>query len=414
MTMNERLIAAARPKLGWHRLIPVVLISGLVVACSDPEPIVQEFDAATLRIDTVKRGPFVRTLDASGKLAPTTASWITAESEANVERLVVDPGTAVEPDTLLLVLSNPRLTQSAADAERALRAAEAAFNDLKVRLDSQRLDQQAALAAIKAEDESAELQAESDKRLYEQGLVPEINRRRSELVAEQARLRYETERERFASTVESHSAQLATERQKVEQARAVHTARVNQLDRLSVRAGVAGVLKVVSVKPGDRVASGDRVALVVDPRSLKAELLAKGSEVAAIAVHQTVTLNTGKDRFGGQVSHVAPVGPDGSVRLDVTPTDPPPAGAASDVPVKASIEVERIDDALYVGVPAAANIGPLRLFKINADNTVTPVTAELGAKAGETVLVRSGLAEGDKIILSDTGAWDETKPIRLR
>lgn len=412
--MSERSIDTPSPKPGRRHLIPVVLVSGLLAACSHPEPVTQEFDATALRIDTVKRGPFVRSLGVSGRLVPETVSWITADTGADVERLAVDPGAAVKPDTLLLVLSNPQLKQLAADAEHALRAAEAAFNDLKLRLDSQRFDQQAALAAIKAEYESAELQAESDKRLYDQGLVPEINRRRSELAAEQTRLRYETERERFAKAVESHKAQRAEERQKVEQARSAHTARVDQLDRLSVRAGIAGVLKEVSVKPGDRVARGDRLALVIDSGTLKAELLAAGPEAAAIAIHQIATIDTGSHTFGGLVSRVDPAGPDGSVRLDVTPTDPPPAGAAADQPVKVTIELERIDDALQVGLPDSAITGPLRLFRVDADNTVTPVTVEFGAIAGETIVVRSGLTEGDKIILSDTSGWDDTKPIRLR
>ena len=392
-------------------LMAVAALGGVLTACSGEEPDTREIDATSVITDQVKRGPLERSVRGPGTLAPADIHRVIAGTEGQIKTFVVEPGARVEPDTTILVLSNPALEQSAADAELALRAAEAEFKDLDIRLTSALLDQQTKLAQVRAEWESAKLQAEADIELSKDGLVPDIQRRQSELAAEQMSVRYDKERERLAKISQSNSVQLANQRQKVERSRAAEASHRKKVESLEVRAGAAGILHEVSVQPGQPVTPGTDLAEVANPRWFVAELRIAETEAKEIAIGQTAAIDTGSGIIPGRVSRIDPMARDGSVQIDVRLTDDALSKSpAAGLSVNGTIEIERIDGALYLKLPAHAQTsGTIRLFKIGADNTATPVTVMLGRLSGQTVEILSGLDEGDRVILSDTSAWDGQK-----
>src|SRR5262245_16307498 len=240
-------------------------------------------------IDTVKRGEMLRNVRGLGTLVPDEIRWIPAVTEGKVERRVLEPGAEVTPESVILELSNPDVELAALEAESQLRAAEASLTELKVRLETQRLDQMANAARVRADFQVAKMRAERDETLAKQGLESELNAKLSKVQAEELKNRDEIEQKRLAIADEAVQAQLRVQEANVEQRRALARLRRSQVHSLQVRAGIHGVLQVVPVEIGQRVAPGTNLARVAQPEKLKAVLRVSEPQVRAVAIGQVAT-----------------------------------------------------------------------------------------------------------------------------
>jgi len=138
------------------------------------KPAAPSVERATVWLDTVKRGPMLRQVRGLGTLVPEDILWIPATTDGRVEQQLALPGIVVKPDTVLIVLSNPELQQATVDAEWKLRAAEAELANLKVKLESDRLTQEAAAATVESEANKSKLTADRDVELNKLGLEADL------------------------------------------------------------------------------------------------------------------------------------------------------------------------------------------------------------------------------------------------
>ncbi len=379
------------------------------------EPAIRTVDRGSVWTGTVKRGEMLRSVRGNGTLVPKEIRWISARTDGRVERIVVEAGSRVDADTVILELSNPEVEQAAQDAELRLRALEAEYTDLEVRLSSQLLDQQANLAEVKAGYEGALLQVEADRELSGNGLISSIQLRRSELAAEQLTVRYEMEQQRLAKTGESIDAQLSVKRAQVDQQRALSELRRDQLGSLAVRAGLDGVLQDVPVEEGERVAPGTRLARVAQPEKLKAELRINETQAKDIEVGQVAKIDTRNGIIDGRVSRIDPAVQQGTVTVDVALVGELPKGARPDLSVDGTIEIERLEDTLYVDRPAYGQADSLvGLYVVDPKTQVAKLTqVRLGRTSVNTVEIVEGLKVGDEVILSDSSQWGDAPEFRL-
>ena len=398
---------------GAAAAVTVLLIT---LGLSRLKPAAPSVDRGTLVIDTVKRGGMLRQVRGLGTLVPEELRWIPAATEGRVERIVVQPGSTVSPDTIILELSNPELEMQALDAESQLRAAEAQYAELKVRLESQHLDQEAAAASVQADYAQARMRADTDQQLADQGLVADLNRKLSRVSADQLENRNRIEQRRLAIAGDSIKAQLAGQQAQVEQKRVLARLRRNQVKAQAVRAGIGGMLQQVPVEVGQRVAPGTILAKVAEQNRLKAVIKVAETQAKDIQIGQPATIDTRNGMVDGRVSRVDPAAQNGTVTVDVALTSELPKGARPDLSVDGTVELERLENILYVGRPAQGGQGPgpIGLFKLEeGGSTATRVTAQLGRASVSTVEVVGGLKEGDQVILSDTSAYDAVDRIRL-
>lgn len=378
-------------------------------------PAAPAVDRATVWIDTVKRGEMLRQVHGVGTLVPEEIRWIPAASEGRVERILIQPGTTVEADSVVLELSNPEVEQSALQADAEMRAADAQATELRVRLESQRLDQQAALAKVESEHTQARLQAEADQQLSENGLIAAITLKSSQTRAEEAQRRLEIEHKRLEIGQDSVAAQLAAQRAVVEQRRAMARLRRSQLEGLKVRAGMAGVLQQVPVEVGQRVAPGTNLARVAQPSRLKAVVKIAEAQARDLLPGQKASIDTRNGVVPGHVARVDPGAQNGTVTVDLAFDGALPKGARPDLTVDGTIELERLENVLYVGRPAQGlSEGLLGLFVLErGTNEALRRKVRLGRASVNTVEIVDSLKEGDQVILSDTSAWDAYDRIRL-
>jgi HlyD family secretion protein len=349
-----------------------------------------------------------------GTLVPEQILWIPATSDGRVVSRLL-PGVHLKSDTVILELKNPELEQAALDAEWQLKAAEADYNSLKAKLDSDLLDHRATAATVQAEYRQAVLNAEKDAALAKAGLAAELNSKLSKAKADETTTRNQIEQDRLTVSAASNKAQLEAQKAKVEQQRALYELKLAQLERLKVRAGDEGVLQEVPVEVGQQVTVGTILAKVAQPTKLKAELKIPETQAKDVQIGLLASVDTRNGVIAGHVMRIDPAVLNGTVTVDVKLEGELPKGARPDLSVEGTIEIENLKDVIYVGRPAFGQPNStVGIFKLDEEgNGAARVQVKLGRSSVNTVEILEGLKPGDRVVLSDMSTWDAFNRIRL-
>ena len=329
----------------------VMLVAVVTLGVSRLEPAAPRVDRDTVYLDTVQRGPLIRQVRGTGTLVPEQIRWIPATTDGTVERIVIRPGALVAPATVILELSNPELEQSALEARLNLEAAEARYGNRQVEVERDLLDQRATLATTEAQLKTARLQADADGQLFTQGLVSSLQLQQSQSAEQEFNTRYALERERLQMATDTVEAQLAVEQAEVDRLRTLYELRQQQVADLHVRAGMPGVLQQVPLEEGQRITTGTNLARVGDPVVLKAQLRIAETQAKDIQIGQSAAVDTRNGVIPGHVTRIDPAVENGTVTVDVALDGELPRGARPDLTVDGTIELERMNDVLFVGRP---------------------------------------------------------------
>ncbi|MFT3790555.1 MAG: HlyD family efflux transporter periplasmic adaptor subunit [Rudaea sp.] len=395
--------------------VTVALLAAAGIGLARLGPALPSVERGSVLVDVVKRGELLREVRGPGTLVPKEIRWIAAETAAHVERIVVKPGAAVRPDTVILELANPEVDDQLLAAKTAVTAAQSDLAAKRTDLDSRLLDEQSAYAAAKTDFENTRMQAEAEKIVAEKGIIPAVQYKKSLVTLEQLKNRVSIEEQRVEEFKRNIAAQLAAERARLDQLVATRELRQRQADALHVRAGIEGILQQVPVEEGQQVAAGANLARVAKPGELMAELRIAETQAKDVALGQPVKVDTRNGLVDGKVLRVDPAVQNGSVQVDVELVGALPAGARPDLSVDGTIEIERLPDVLHVGRPAFGQPdSEVRLFRVGDDGVAVRVPVRLGKSSVNRIEIVQGLAVGDRVVLSDTSAYDQYDRIRLK
>ena len=381
------------------------------------KPAIPTVDSAVWT-DTVKRGPLLRQVRGPGSLVPREdrIRLVPAETDATVVRIRVLPGAHVEPDTILMDLVDPELQQQLLDAQLQLQAAKADYKNTQAKLQSDLMTQRAGAATVGADQKQAQLQAQTDKSLYDLGVISGLSYSASKGKAEELDQRNDLEHQRLDLNQKTIVTQLAVQQTKVQQAQAILALKQKEEDALSVRAGIAGVLVDLPHQVGEHVAIGTTLAKVVQTDQLKAALKIAETQARDIQIGQPTEIDTHNGIINGKVTRIDPAVENGTVTVDVELIGALPQGARPDLSVDGTIDLERMTDVLYVGRPAiGGENSTISLFRVSPDGkTATRVPVKVGRASVNNMQVIEGLKVGDTVILSDMSRWDSVDQVRLQ
>jgi RND family efflux transporter MFP subunit len=220
----------------------------------------------------------------------------------------------------------------------------------------------------------------------------------------------------LVSTQKSIDSQLAEQQTKVEQMRVLAQLKQKQLDALKVKAGIDGVLVDLPLQVGQHVLPGAMLAKVVQPNHLMAELKVPETQARDVQIGEPASVDTHNGVIGGTVTRVDPAVQNGTVTVDVKLTGEMPKGARPDLSVDGTIDLEHLDNVLYVGRPAfGQENSTISLFRLDGDgHDAIRVPVKVGRASVNAIQVVDGLHEGDTVVLSDMSRWDNTDRIRLQ
>lgn len=404
-----------------HRSWAIALVSGgltaaALVSVARLGPAIPAVDRNTIWVDSVRRGPMLREVRGEGTFVPREIRWITAATGANVAHILARAGAIVQADTVLMQLVSPETVAQLDSARSAVAVARAEDAAHRMTQESQMLDLEANAAQIQTAQKLAEAKIQAGDQLKRLGAIAAMTYKEYQLNAEQQTILLRLSDERVAKFRETLGAQVNADRARLIQLEDAYALRRQQVEALQVKAGISGVLQSVTVQEGAQVAAGTNLARVARPETLRAELHVPQTEAKDVLLGQSVAIDTRNGVIAGRVERIDPAVVHDSVQVDVELTAPLPPGARPDLRVEGVIEIERLTDVLYLPRPATAQTDKeMQVFRLAADGqTASRVPVRWGRASVTTIEVRQGLAEGDRVVLSDTSLWDRHDRIRLK
>jgi HlyD family secretion protein len=396
--------------------IAVLALLFIVLAVASLRPSVPSVARPTLWVDSVRRGEMVREVRGPGTLVPEHVRFITAVSAGRVDRVLAQPGQIVQPQTVLLDLSNPDVQIQSLQAEQQLTAAQAQLLTLRTALNTERLTQEGAVATSRTLYADAKRQAMAAESLMRQNLIAANDAALAKDRAAEAETRYRVEQERLALMTETLDSKIAVQRSQVDRLRAIAAFQQNVVRSLEVRAGDSGVVSDLTLQLGQWVLAGTVLAKVVQPGRLKAVLQIPETQAKDVTIGQKVAIDTRNGIISGRVARIDPNAIHGTVAVDVALDGPLPAGVRPDLSVDGTIEIERLRNVLYTGRPAnGQSNSTIAMFKLTKDgNYAYRVQVLMGRTSVSTTEIQRGLSVGDSVVLSDMSQWDNADRVKMK
>lgn len=396
--------------------VAVAAVVGTTVALSQLEPAAPSVDRAVVWLGEVQQRELVVQVRGPGTLVPEQIRYVSAVTSGRVERKIHLPGDSVTAQTVILEMSNPDVQVELLRAEQQLSQANANFISLQSSLQNQRLAQEGTVAQTRTQYLNAKREIEQNRELAEQNLIAQSVLDGSRDLAEELEQRLEIEENRLQVMKQSTQEQLQVERRQIERLEALAQFQSERVESMNVPAGVDGVVRDMPLEEGQWVNSGELLARVVVPGRLRADLRIPETQAQNVVVGQRAFIDTRTDTIIGVVQHVDPAAENGTVRVEVRIEGELPRSARPDLSVDGTIEINRLPDVLVMGRPAfgqaRSSIGIFKLMPGSGEAVRT--TVELGVSSVNEVEVRSGLAAGDSVILSDMARWDAYDRVRIR
>jgi HlyD family secretion protein len=395
----------------------VLGLVAVTVALTRLKPAAPTVELSTIYLDTVEQGEMVLEVRGPGTLIPEDIRWITAVTAGRVEKLNLLPGVSVEPNTVLLELTNPDVEIQTLNADRQLTDAESQLVQLRTNLNSNRLTQAASVANLRSQWLDAKRRAESGAELLKQGLIIPLDQKQAEERAEALGKQVEFEEERLRIMTGTIAEQIKVQEEQVSRLRSIVAFQHGLRASMVVRAGTRGVLSEIPLQIGQYAQAGATLAKVVPmPLRLKAQLRIPETQAKDLSIGQKASIDTRNGFAPGHVSRIDPSSTLGTVTVDVALDGTPPGGARPDLSVDGVIEIARMSNVLYTGRPpygqADATIGVFKL--VEGGKYAEQVSVRLGRTSVNSVEIKEGLVKGDVVILSDMSRWDNVTRVKIK
>jgi HlyD family secretion protein len=394
----------------------VALAALITLGLSQLKPAPPSVDGAAMYTDTVRRGELVRQVRGPGTLTPEHIRIIPAITAGRVDEILARPGTVVEPGTLLLRLSNPDVELALLESERQYAQARTETVNLRASLQTQILQLEGAVAQVQSSYNEAVRQANTNAELAARGLIAPNEVSRAKDQVEELRTRLNIEKQRLDLAKGTVDAQLESQQLQVDRLASLVAMRRQQLQSMDVRAGTAGVLQQLNLEVGQWVNPGIELARVIEPGRLKAVLRIPDTQMRDVVIGQTALIDTRNDTIRGRVVRIDPAAQGGTTGVDVAFDGDLPASARADMSIDGTIEIDRLNDVLFVSRPNYGSAGQtISLFVVSGDGkTADRTQVRLGQTSVNFVEIVQGLNQGDRVILSDMQQWDSHNRVRIR
>ncbi|NQZ11802.1 MAG: efflux RND transporter periplasmic adaptor subunit [Algicola sp.] len=365
--------------------------------------------------DNIRHGDLVMQVDGFGKLKSKVQRLLSAPANATVDEIVLKPGASVTEQSVILRLVNPEIEQQVKDARRELDNRNTHYRQLELTQQRDMLSQQADLESLLSQLEVAELEVDAQQQLLDKGIVSAIEFKRAQLQHRQFSRRLDIEQKRLKQLEQLHLKSLDIEKQKIAQQQEQVSVATERFDKLTVRAGINGVLQNLPVELGQSVTLGQQLALVGSVKQLYALLNVTQSQMEQVAMDQIVEIDTRGGKIAGKISRISPVVEQGNITVEVALIGELTANARPELAVDAVIFTGKLTNVTYLRKPVNATPGAsVKLFRILPNQSQAElVEITYGQQTGEYMQIIAGAHQGESFILSDMSRWQDFSSITI-
>ena len=404
-----------KTKKSWYvtGVIAAFVLATLYFTQSDTVPTVASDDVTLLKVEKGRVDLFSQ---AFGELFSAHERMLTSQASGRVSEIYLRPGATVEPDTVILSLTNPELTQSFQSALGDLNANKAQFESFELEQENERLDFQGRITDIESALESAQLDLKVNSELSERGVSARLEILRAELSVKQQTKKLEFEKQKYQHFLKVQAFQLKQRQIELEQQNQEVALLRQQLEEMDVKAGIYGTLQSLEVEVGQSLPQGAGLGRVGSIDVLLARLRVPQHQADQIAVGAAVELTTRKGQINGKVNRIESLVTNGVVLAEVTLTSELPADARPLAPVTGQIFMQTKENALYV--KQAAGLRPLSqldrfVLAGDNDNQATKRRIQLGDLSKGKLIIQSGIQAEERFISQMHDAWAVHETIKI-
>lgn len=362
----------------------------------------------TLTFQTVEQGPIDLYTNAYGEFYSAKERLLTAPAMGKVAEILVRPGTKITPDTVILLLSNPKLEQEVNQARGQLAQQQAQREAFKYEQQNKRLNYQGTIADIEAEIEKAQLELTVNEDLLDLGVSSKMDLQRAKLAVKQQTKRLGFEKEKFQQFIEMQGYQLTERDITVTQQKSQVTLLEKQLDDMHVKAGIHGSLQSLEVELGQSVNLGHSLAKVGSDNELIARIRLQQQLADQIDIGALVNINTQKGSVSAHISRIESIVTDGSVLAEAVIDSELTSNARPSLSVSAQVFVKHDPNAIFIKQTSGLRPRTKQsLFVKTSENNIVKRDVLFGELSQNKLIIIEGLTLGDEVISSDTRNYEK-------
>lgn len=404
------------PQQPWKKWLGlslfIILISYAAFAVSSKASKEVAFD--TLTFQTAQQGALDIFTNAYGEFYSAQESLLTAPAMGKVAKILVRPGTKITPESVILILSNPKLEQEVNQARGNLAQQQAKREAFKYEQQNERLNYQGRIVDIEAEIEKAQLELSVNENLMDLGVASKIELQRAKLAVKQQSKRLEFEKEKYLQFIEMQGYQLTQRDITITQQESQVALLEKQLDDMQVKAGINGSLQSLEVELGQSVQLGHSLAKVGSDQELIARIRLPQQLADQIDIGASVNINTQKGMIKAHISRIESIVTNGSVLAEAVIDSALTSNARPSLSISAQVFVKHDKKATYI--KQSSGLRPRskqNLFVRTSENKLVQREVIFGELSQNKLIISKGLSSGDEIISSDTRPYEQFKQLTI-
>ena len=387
-----------------HKLLIATVVIAAIVLWQFQQPASsQKLQRKDVLFGQVQQGDLSIQVEGYGTLESSKQKRLTALTRATVDEIFLKPGSAVTPDSTIMILNNPELLQALESAGQDLSQQKANLRMLRLNQRRDLITEENQLVELRAKYKEVSMRRKAEETLFKKGIISRIVFKTTQLQEQQLKERIKLLQKRREQLFEVHKEAVNIQQEKIKQSQSLYEIAGVRVDQLKVKADVAGVLQELPVVVGQSVAPGETLAVAGSTTDLLAKIRITQTRAGRIQTGQQVVIDTRRDKVEGKVVRIDPKVVDGTVSVEVAFTDRLPDNARPALSVSASIIIDNIESTLYIERPVnVAENSQLELFKLDEDMTTARIeTIGFGVESGRYIQLVSGATIGESLILSD-------------
>lgn len=366
-----------------------------------------------IRTAVVERGAISTEVAASGTVVPKTERVVISPVTSSIHEVYLPIGSRVKKGDAILKLDSASIERELARLRDELRLKDLEIEGLRQQQQQvvRDLRNRQALAAIDFESQNVTLQRFDT--LRQSNIVSQFDYETAVLTAKKTELQLQQLEQQVTDTLASDSN--ALEQREIE--KQLLTQQLAEQERVqhetTIHASGDGIITVLSSELGQNIVAGSELVRISDVSGYRVDATLSDFYLHQIAVGMPVTVDLGTGTLAGRLTQILPAIDNGAIGVQIELDDPANAQLKPNLRVEAGIVTEQRSAGLRVGNGIVFTGPGLQSIFVVQDNAAVKREIEVGLINSKHVEIRSGLAAGEEIIISDISDYRHLDQISL-
>lgn len=280
-------------------------------------------DASTLRVNgeslsisEVREGEFNDYIRLSGQVQPMTTIQVSPRESGIVEDILIEEGSKVQAGDIIIRLGNDDLDLEILNSEANLAEKENALRNTMIQMEQEKMQLSLNILELKTEVQRKERALESQKRLFDDGLIGKEEYLRSEEDYILFRKKLEVTIARAEQDSLYRNVQIKQMKESLENMK-LNMQRIRMRKKhLEVKAPINGELGLLEVTLGESISSGRKIGQINALDSYKIEALIDEHYIDRVSAGLSATFERQNETFDAVIRKVYPEVRDGKFKAD--------------------------------------------------------------------------------------------------